>query len=62
MDLNEFVFRDDAVEALGAGTEVDDDPTTTGETFDSLTPAKIGLAAISSAALGLVLGHVTKSL
>jgi hypothetical protein len=61
MDLNEFIFRDDAVEALGTSAEVDDTAAAE-DTFESLTPAKIGLAAISSAALGLVLGHVTKGL
>jgi hypothetical protein len=62
MDLNEFIFRDDAVEALGAGVEFDDDFTATEETMASVASEKVGLAAIGSAVLGLskFLGHVTK--
>jgi len=59
MDLNEFIFRDDAAEALGA--EVDDDFTATEDGF--VTPERVGLAVIGSAVLGLssLLGHVTKA-
>jgi hypothetical protein len=62
MDLNQFIFRDDTVETLGADVEVDDDFTAPEPTLGSVTPAKIGLAVIGSAVLGLssFLGHTTK--
>ena len=62
MDFNEFIFRDDAVEALGAGVEIDDDFTEPEDYIASVMPEKVGLAVIGSAVLGLsnFLGHVTK--
>lgn len=59
MDLNEFIFRDDTAEALGADVEIDDACIATEETHGS---EKAGFAAIGSAVLGLsnFLGHVTK--
>jgi hypothetical protein len=62
MDLNEFIFRDDATETLGAGAEFDDDFTATEESPASVTPEKVGLAVIGSAVIGLsnLLGHVKK--
>ena len=64
MDLNEFLFRDDSVEALGVGLDVDDDFVATEDTHGCVAPAKAGLAVIGSAVVGLshLLGHVTKDL
>ncbi len=62
MDLNEFIFRDDAVEALGVAE--DEDFGGTEESTGSIASHKVGLAAIGSAVLGMshFLGHVTKHL
>jgi hypothetical protein len=62
MDLNEFIFRDDTAEALGAGPEADDDFTVAEEHRNSGAPIKISLAVIGSAVVGLshILGHAAK--
>lgn len=57
MDLNDFIFRDDTAEPLGADTT--DTDGLGEETPGLVTPAKIGLAVIASAVLGMshFLGH-----
>jgi hypothetical protein len=62
MDLNDFIFRDDTTEPLGADTT--DSEERGEETAGFLTPTKIGLAVIGSAVLGMshFLGHATKHL
>jgi hypothetical protein len=63
MDLNEFIFRDDTAEVLGA--EIDsDDFEVVDETAGSGMPAKIGLTAIGGAILGMshFLGAAAKHL
>jgi hypothetical protein len=64
MDFSDFIFRDDAVEPLGASGSDDDDFAASEESAESVSMAKVGLAAIGSAVLGVshFLGHVTKSL
>lgn len=61
MDLNDFIFRDDAAEPLGAYADDADDSSLVEETGSY---AKAGLAAIGGAVLGLshLLGHVTKGI
>ena len=62
MDFSDFIFRDDAVEPLGASGN-DDDDFATEDTAESASLAKVGFAAISSAVLGVshFFGHVAKS-
>jgi hypothetical protein len=57
MDLNDFIFRDDTMEPLGAKAADSDD--LDAETSRFITPAKIGLAAIAAAVLSMphFLGH-----
>ena len=57
MDLNDFIFRDDTTEPLGADAADSDDLDAEASRF--VTPAKIGLAVIAGAALGMshFLGH-----
>jgi len=61
MDLNDFIFRDDAAEPLGAYADDADDVAPVEETGGY---AKARLAAIGGAVLGLsnFLGHVTKGI
>jgi len=61
MDLNDFIFRDDSAEPLGACADDADDIALTDETAAS---AKLGLAVIGSAVLGLsnFLGHAAKNI
>jgi hypothetical protein len=51
MDLNDFIFRDDTAAALGAAPEADDDVAE--EAHAAFSQAKLGLAVIGSAAVGL---------
>jgi hypothetical protein len=63
MDLNDFIFRDDTVLALGADPDVGDD-SAEADTGSS-TLVKVGFAAaVGSAVLGLsnFLGHAIKGL
>jgi hypothetical protein len=63
MDLNDFIFRDDTVLALGADPETGDDSTEEGA--GSATLVKVGFAAaVGGAVLGLssFLGHAAKGL
>ena len=59
MDLNDFIFRDDTAEPMGADALDSADLDTTANKPAILTPAKIGLAVIGSAVLGMshLLGH-----
>ena len=59
MNLNDFIFRDDTAEPLGADADDADDVVTAEETGGC---AKAGFAAIGGAVLGLshFLGHATK--
>jgi hypothetical protein len=61
MDLNDFIFRDDAAAPLGADADDAYDVAPAEETGGY---AKAGLAAIGGAVLGLshFLGHVTKDI
>jgi hypothetical protein len=62
MDLNDFIFRDDTAETLGA--PVDETCEAPEESEELAAPAKAGLAAVGSVALGLsgFLGHIAKGL
>ncbi len=58
MDLNEFIYRDDTADVLG--DEIDgDDFAAADDAAGFVTPAKIGLATLSGAILGVshLLGH-----
>jgi hypothetical protein len=61
MDLNDFIFREDAAEPLGADADDALDVTPAEERGGY---AKAGLAAIGGAVLGLshFLGHVIKEI
>ena len=52
MDLNDFIFRDDRAEPLGAAQAEDAETSEASTAF--VTPAKIGLAAVGGALLGML--------
>ncbi|HYD06159.1 MAG TPA: hypothetical protein VEC60_10555 [Reyranella sp.] len=64
MDLNAFIFRDDTAERLDAGTDDADAFDSPAEPAGFVTPAKVALAALGSAVLGMshLLGHAGKHL
>lgn len=61
MDLNDFIFRDDSTEPLGAGASGD---IASDETESFGAEATLGLAVIAGAVVGLshLLGHAPKGL
>ncbi len=60
MDLNDFIFRDDHAEPLGAAQAEDAEMSEAGTPF--VTPAKIALAAVGGTLLGVshFLAHATR--
>jgi hypothetical protein len=63
MDLNEFIYRDDTAEVLGDEIDGDDFVQTAGADGFAL-PAKLGLATMAGAIVGLshFLGQAAKHL
>jgi hypothetical protein len=63
MDLNDFIYRDDTAETLGADVDTDESAVA-GDAAGFITPAKVALTMIGGAVLGMshFLGLAGKSL